>query len=86
LDGTDLDDAAATAEVRHEQEQHERRSDRSLDALAFVNQREEPFTAHDLAARLKISPKVAGNLLMRLHTAGLIDHPARGLYERKQQW
>jgi hypothetical protein len=85
----DVMDAAATIETRREQEQQERRSDRSLEALKYVNEHGEAITTLQLAQHLssvgaKVSTKVAGNLLARLHAAGLIEHPVRGLYERKK--
>jgi hypothetical protein len=83
LDGTDMTDAAADAETQQDEERQKRRSDRSLDAVVFVASRDEPTTASDLAEHLKIKPKVAGNLLARLHNDDLITRTARGLYTRK---
>ncbi len=89
IDGMDMLDAAVTVETRREQQQQDRRSDRSLEALRFINDREQPVTGPELAQHLsrvgaQCSAKVAGNLLMRLVKEQLIDRPARGVYARKK--
>jgi hypothetical protein len=88
IDGMDMMDAAAAVETRREEEKQERRSDRSLEALRFVNESANPITAHQLAQHLSATgtnctSNVAGNLLLRLYNSQLIDRPARGVYGPK---
>ena len=84
LDGTDLVSAAQTAEARRDEERQQRRSDRSLEALKFVNGRDSTHAA-ELAHQLHVSAKIAGNLLARLYDGNLIDRPVRGLYAPLQR-
>ncbi|MCB0924854.1 MAG: hypothetical protein KDB50_10000, partial [Mycobacterium sp.] len=56
-----------------------RLSDRSLDALTFVNSR-DTTTPKDLAARLGIDNRIAGNLLAKLRDGGYIEQSGRGVY------
>jgi hypothetical protein len=84
LDGTDLVCAAETAEARRDEERQQRRSDRSLEALKFVNGRDSTHAA-ELAHQLHVSAKIAGNLLARLYDGNLIDRPVRGLYAPLQR-
>ena len=77
LDGMDLLDAAATAAKRRESE---RLSDRSSDALRFVNSRPLGTRAADLAAHLGVDSKTAGTYLLRLFDSGRIAKRTRGIY------
>ncbi|HEY2402446.1 MAG TPA: AAA family ATPase [Steroidobacteraceae bacterium] len=77
LDGATLNEAAEAVDQRREQNKF---GDRSLDALRFVNSREDTSPA-DLAAHLDIENKLAGNLLARLAGAGYIRKIGRGTYQ-----
>ncbi|MGY2027636.1 AAA family ATPase [Nocardia gipuzkoensis] len=76
LDGKDLRDSAATATNRR---QTDRLSDRSTDALAFVQGRDETRAA-DLADHLRTTPDIAGRYLRRLRKRGVIDRTKSGIY------
>jgi hypothetical protein len=76
LDGSDLDDAADTADTRREKE---RLGDRALEVLAFVNERVETRAA-DLKERLGIEQDQARVYLNRLAESGRIRKLGRGVY------
>ncbi len=76
LDGSDLDDAADTADTRREQE---RLGDRALEVLAFVNKRVETRAA-DVAKGLGIAQDTARVYLHRLAESDRIRKLGRGVY------
>jgi hypothetical protein len=78
LDGTDLADAAATAATRRVSGDL---SDRSTDALAFVNARPLGTRAGDLANHLGVDGDTAGRYLRRLYDSGRITKRTRGIYK-----
>ncbi|SBS78215.1 conserved hypothetical protein [uncultured Mycobacterium sp.] len=78
LDGMDLLDAAATMERRSAEE---KKSDRMLDVLRFVEKASDPVTATDVAKAVDgLTGDTAGTYLRRLAAEGLITKAGRGLY------
>jgi RecA-family ATPase len=80
LDGMDLTDAAATVEIRQQQQQQDKFADRTLAALAFVTSRPRGTRAADLAEHLAISADDAGKYLRRLFDKDMITKRTVGLY------
>jgi AAA domain len=76
LDGEDL---RASSVIATERRDTGALSDRTTDALRFVNGRPQT-SAPDLADYLDISPDVAGKYLRRLEGGGRIKKLSRGLY------
>lgn len=77
LDGDSVQAAAQKMEQRKEAQTN--LSDKSADAVKFVNSREST-TPKDLAVHLGIDNKIAGNLLARLATSDHIRKNHRGNY------
>ena len=77
LDGDTVQAAAQKMEQRNDAQSN--LSDKSLDAVKFVNSRES-ITPKDLAAHLNIDNKIAGNLLGRLASSEHIRKNHRGTY------
>jgi hypothetical protein len=78
LDGATLSEASDNARTRRESGNL---GDRSIDALMFVNGRPLGTRASDLAEHLGIDNDTAGRYLRRLHEAGRIAKPTRGIYK-----
>ena len=76
LDGDDLTAAAQTVKTRRAQSTL---GERQFELLTFVNSRPES-TAADVAAKLTITPKQAGDALRELYNSGRITRVRRGVY------
>lgn len=79
LDGNSLTDAQATLQTRRNTASERSLSDRSQHALAFIRARPST-TPKDLAAKLRITEKLAGNLLSKLCADKRIAKVKRGVY------